>query len=340
VKCSKCGYLGFEAGDRCRNCGYEFSLAESFAFPDLPLRRDGLAHEEPREGEDDDLALIDAAAAGRTTAMTPRMASDPDRTMGESRGARGRRSPSALSMASAPNVATATTTAGTVPPLPMDGEPELLLFGQPFEDDLPLITKPSPPRPPLSVRRSTPEVPRLRTVAPRSANLDLGLEPDARLAEPPRSTSSEHGRLQESDPTGEDAGVFLRALASVVDSAVLLAIDAAVVYLTMQICGLTAAELGLLPKGPLVAFLVVQNLGYLVVFTAGGQTLGKMATGIKVVTSDPLESLDVACALKRTVAWLVLVCTGGLGLLSALFSENHRGLHDIFAGTRVVRTSA
>ena len=27
MKCSKCGYLGFETSDRCRNCGYEFSLA-------------------------------------------------------------------------------------------------------------------------------------------------------------------------------------------------------------------------------------------------------------------------------------------------------------------------
>ncbi len=27
MKCPKCGYLGFERGDRCRNCGYDFSLA-------------------------------------------------------------------------------------------------------------------------------------------------------------------------------------------------------------------------------------------------------------------------------------------------------------------------
>jgi uncharacterized RDD family membrane protein YckC len=26
VKCPKCGYLGFETGDRCKNCGYDFSL--------------------------------------------------------------------------------------------------------------------------------------------------------------------------------------------------------------------------------------------------------------------------------------------------------------------------
>ena len=26
MKCPKCSYLGFETGDRCRNCGYDFSL--------------------------------------------------------------------------------------------------------------------------------------------------------------------------------------------------------------------------------------------------------------------------------------------------------------------------
>ena len=26
MKCPKCRYIGFETGDRCRNCGYEFSL--------------------------------------------------------------------------------------------------------------------------------------------------------------------------------------------------------------------------------------------------------------------------------------------------------------------------
>ena len=28
MKCPKCDYLGFETGDRCKNCGYDFSLLE------------------------------------------------------------------------------------------------------------------------------------------------------------------------------------------------------------------------------------------------------------------------------------------------------------------------
>ena len=26
MKCPKCSYLGFDSGDRCKNCGYDFSL--------------------------------------------------------------------------------------------------------------------------------------------------------------------------------------------------------------------------------------------------------------------------------------------------------------------------
>ena len=39
MKCPKCGYLGFETGDRCRNCGYDFSFSvEPPDAPDLSLR--------------------------------------------------------------------------------------------------------------------------------------------------------------------------------------------------------------------------------------------------------------------------------------------------------------
>ena len=38
MKCPKCGYLGFETTDRCRNCGYDFSFAAPSLPSELPLR--------------------------------------------------------------------------------------------------------------------------------------------------------------------------------------------------------------------------------------------------------------------------------------------------------------
>jgi uncharacterized RDD family membrane protein YckC len=81
----------------------------------------------------------------------------------------------------------------------------------------------------------------------------------------------------------------------------------------------------------------VQNGSYLVAFTAGGQTLGKMAAGIRVVAAESDSTLDVGRALVRTLVWLVLAVPAGLGFLTALLSRDHRGLHDRFSGTRVVR---
>ena len=106
MKCPKCGYLGFEQVDRCRNCGYEFSLVKDVVLPELPL------NQRRAEGVQalDELSFLK-----------------------ESPPAPDRRSTSS----------------------------DLPLFEAPV-DDTPLITKASPPRSPLAVRRATPEVPRLR----------------------------------------------------------------------------------------------------------------------------------------------------------------------------------
>jgi hypothetical protein len=55
MKCPKCGYLGFEQVERCRNCGYEFSLATRADAIELPLRADAALN--PL----DDLSLVDRA---------------------------------------------------------------------------------------------------------------------------------------------------------------------------------------------------------------------------------------------------------------------------------------
>jgi uncharacterized RDD family membrane protein YckC len=291
MKCSKCGYLGFESGDRCRNCGYDFSLAESYELPDLTIQRDASPPQPPRDLELDSSSWNSSVGSMALDARTSRH--------------------------------------------PASAMP---LFAPP-DDDTPLITKASPPRAPLAVRRSTPEASRLRAVtAAKTPDPALDLRP-ARMT-PPAATPLPPAAAPKSPASYEDAGIARRLAAGAVDLSLLLAIDVVVVYFTMQICGIGFGELGLLPKGPLVVFLLVQNVGYLVTFTARGQTLGKMAAGIKVVAGDADGSLDMGRALKRTMMSLLLAVPAGLGLLPALFDSQHRGLHDRFAGTRVVRATA
>jgi uncharacterized RDD family membrane protein YckC len=343
MKCSKCGYLGFETVDRCRNCGYDFSLNKAIDLPELSLRGAPVT-----PAPLDDLSLIDAARQRAGPFSDADLDLDRVSRPSSKRGAAAARS-------SAPAT-------------------ELPLFGGALPDDEPLITKPSPPRPPLAVRRATPEVTRIRAtpgggggpaantgkVSPASpgsragsgrfaagaATIDLGLDLDAldpgARDVPGDAGDSRRGRASGSPSpleAAENAGVGRRLAAVAIDVLILAAIDAIVVYFTTQICGIPVEDIGILPKGPLVAFLLVQNGGYLVAFTAGGQTLGKMATGIRVVATESDRPLDCARALVRTMIWFVLALPAGLGFLT-LFNRDRRGLHDRCAGTRVVRASA
>lgn len=311
MKCPKCGYLGFDQVERCRNCGYEFSLAPVGSAPELPLKE-----RKEEIGPLGDLSFLKEAETGAAAHST-----------------------------------------GT----------DLPLFDtSPSTHDEPLITKASPPRQPLAVRRATPEVPRLRT-EPRPQSLDLAFDSEPAVSSSPsvsyprQSASStpigagsrpderlraaraaDWGPFDQKAPVGpeENAGLVARLIAVIIDVLILGIVDLLVVYFTMQISGVGFLEFGVLPKGPLVAFLIVQNGGYLVGFTAGGQTLGKMALGIRVVTADEAEPISVGRALRRTLLWTMLAIPAGLGFLTALLSPDHRGLHDRLAGTRVVRASA
>jgi uncharacterized RDD family membrane protein YckC len=305
MKCPKCGYLGFEPVNRCRNCGYDFSLSSAAGDrdPDLPIRTEASRIEVPA-----DLSLV------------------ADRALHDEKALAG----------SIPRHAGASGSA-TVTDLP--------LFGNRIPDDEPLITKASPPRPPLAVRRATPEVPRLRVDQPRMQLFDLTIDADDRspvsaVERPQGLRNAASWAPDDLDEGARDAAVSARFVAVVIDLLILAAIDAIVVYFTLQICGVTVDELGIVPKVPLVAFLLVQNGGYLVAFTMGGQTLGKMAVDIRVVPADSGDTLDVARACMRTAVWVLLAIPAGLGFLTALLNPDRRGLHDRFAGTRVVRASA
>lgn len=304
MKCPKCSYLGFETGDRCKNCGYDFSL---LAPPPAP---------------DPDLSI----RPGATEAGAPEIWLDRlDRTMDEVT----RQRP-------------ADHLAG-IPEPPSSPTPDALpLFNPDDPDDIPLIAVPAAPRP-LAVRR-TPDAPRLRAV-PRvlrraeraSPALDFheeaGVAVDGDVMERPIPRPGT-GRPAAGIEGARHVG-GRRAAAALIDHGILLAVDAGIVYFTLRMSGLAGGELALLPPAPMLAFIALLKLAYFTAFTAvGGQTIGKMALGIRVVGER--GPIDATRAVRRTLAGLLSLLPFGLGFLPAFVGADRRTLHDRLTGTRVV----
>ncbi|HUP39507.1 MAG TPA: RDD family protein [Vicinamibacterales bacterium] len=272
MKCPKCGYLGFETSDRCRNCGYEFSLTEA-------------------KSDVFDLALDPGPDESRPPL-------DLDRIIGA--------------------------------PEPPQSD-DLPLFG----DDAPLVSAGARPRAPLSVRRTTPEVPRARprpTKTPSTAEMLFETPPAA------------IGRALAASGAGDTingtlAAPVSRILAGLLDVALLSALDASILYFTLRLLGLTTSQMFELPLLPLVAFFVLLNGGYFVTFTAvGGQSIGKMAFGIKVISQEE-DAVPIARATVRTLAYIVSALPLGAGFIPGVLGER-LALHDRLAHTRVVRPSS
>ncbi|HEY6363012.1 MAG TPA: RDD family protein [Vicinamibacterales bacterium] len=267
MKCPKCDYLGFETGNRCKNCGYDFSLLATRAAPPHALK-------------------VDVR--------------------------------------------------------------ELPLFAPPGadDDDEPLIRVPAAPRAPLSVRK-TPDTPRLRAAAlppPRAGDepilqftdetvpfVDLPLRDE----EPAARVAVDVGRTPAAPAQRTPTSASRRLGAAGVDHLILFAIDAAVVYFTLRISALPLTDWQLLPPIPLLAFLGLLKFAYFCAFTAvGGQTIGKMALGIRVVTDDN-AAVDGSRAIQRTIAGVAAFALG-LGFIPALVGAERRAFHDRVARTRVV----
>lgn len=269
MKCPKCGYLGFETTDRCRHCGYDFSLSITTEDGDddaLPLR-----HSAEREAPlaDLDLTTLDTATAVAT------------------------------------------------PP--------------PDEIEQLYALEPPPARPPLAVRRSTPEVPRRRTPRTIKREVDDGLQLE------PLAVPGEQTTYREDEGIRRSASAVRRLGAAIVDGLIVGGINLAVLYLTLAIAGLSMAELQVMPPVPMAAFLLLINAGYLIAFTASnGQTIGKMMSGIRVVAARG-ERVDIGTATLRALGVFVCVALIGLPYLPVLFSNDRRALHDRLAGTRVIR---
>jgi uncharacterized RDD family membrane protein YckC len=433
MRCPKCHYVSFDGQNRCRNCGYDLSLAQLAVADtvDLPTRTEttatpladlSLKGDPPSTGTDTP-TLVDrylpqepatTGASGQTTGAgiaraparggasaesdpldLPLFGPGPPGSVPAAPPLPPQRPPATESVSetsTAPIRVPAASRSAAVPPATSAPRPPA--------DDRPLVSGVAPPRPPLSVRRPTGDVPRARRVTPQpmpapidEPRLDLGVpeptgQPDlddvdllapaqprdiaARIAAS-RAAVSRTGLAREGvDVAARDARtrqevssataaapshdasrssaadavideglapLGTRIAAGLIDLAFMLAVDAVVLYFTLRVLGLPFSAWRRLPMTPLALFLGLLNGGYLTMFTAAsGQTMGKMAFGVRVVTSDGTP-VSFGSAAVRAVLWLLTIVPAGIGFIPAILANDRRALYDRFADTKVIKTT-
>ena len=88
----------------------------------------------------------------------------------------------------------------------------------------------------------------------------------------------------------------------------------------------------------LIVFTIVFSAAYTTTLHAfGGQTIGKMIVGVRVVGLDG-EPPTPGPAFMRYLAYFVSLATLGIGYAMAGLRRDKRALHDLMAGTRVERS--
>lgn len=125
------------------------------------------------------------------------------------------------------------------------------------------------------------------------------------------------------------AGFWLRAGAYMIDGVLLSAILTTVTLLYKSAGLPSSSLLGLLWSGLAAGYLVWLPVAW------KGQTVGKRAAGIAVVTMDG-SPLTYRLFLKRWVGYCVSALPLGAGFLAAAFTREKRTFHDFISGTRVV----
>jgi uncharacterized RDD family membrane protein YckC len=132
------------------------------------------------------------------------------------------------------------------------------------------------------------------------------------------------------------AGFWIRAIAALIDFAVF-----GLVQLSFRLIG--AKIVGPDPESlasfrPIAGFFTLVFAGaYTTVLHAlGGQTIGKLIVGVRVVVGDG-ELPPLGTAFLRHLAYFASAAICALGFAMAALRADKRALHDLIAGTRVER---
>jgi uncharacterized RDD family membrane protein YckC len=209
---------------------------------------------------------------------------------------------------------------------------------------IPRRPEPPPSAPPTAAPRPpAPPSPALRPPAPPSPARRAAPPPPPVPAMPVHAPAPPPiSRVAAAVRTGTSpAGFWIRVLAWLVDSLIL---GVAMTVLLLPLSYLAAKKAATDPAAATAIFAIAYVLstaaviGYLLVFwSKSGATPGKKVLRLKIVREDGVEPMGVGKAFLRIVGYFLSSLALGIGYLMVAFTNGKRGLHDMVAGTRVVR---
>jgi uncharacterized RDD family membrane protein YckC len=132
------------------------------------------------------------------------------------------------------------------------------------------------------------------------------------------------------------AGFWIRAVALLVDVIVFFFVLASLRFVAGRLGGRQTDEAVVVQLVAVVFAGLFTALYTTLLHAFGGQTLGKLAAGIRVVGADG-EPLSVGAAFLRYLASFVSTVPLALGFIMAGLRRDKRALHDLIAGSRVER---
>jgi uncharacterized RDD family membrane protein YckC len=342
MRCPKCHYLSFDPEPRCRNCGFDLSgdpadLAIAIDAPDAPLVDLALrpaAESAPRQAPAGAAASVSAFRRAGGAADAAHAARRP----ADSADSRVETAPTVAARPSAPpsSAELPLFVKGSSPaappaagPRPIDGPTRAAPPAAPVRRPHPVAARQSKGQPPP--RKHGPFDGDLLEDLQRIERLERGINSSLPVRpEPPV------GRL--APPQAAEPWRGLAAAA--IDASFIGLLNVAILWLTLRWSDLAFVDASLLPALPLATFFLLVALGYLLMFTAaGGQTLGKMTAGVRVVgAADGAEGRPVTVqqAVLRSMLALPSGLIFGLGFLPSVFGSG-QSLHDRLAHTRIVR---
>jgi uncharacterized RDD family membrane protein YckC len=141
----------------------------------------------------------------------------------------------------------------------------------------------------------------------------------------------------------EPAGFWIRWLAMIVDGVIVNLVSFPLGF-AMGFASVTvfkdSASMDALMNGLSQAIGLVVGVAYVGYFTSRkGATLGKLAFGMRVYKEGTTQHLTFIRAVLREVAKIASYLTLLIGFIMAGVRKDKRALHDLLAGTRVMRVN-